>query len=589
MSAERTVADEVLEAGQELSVARGENAVEILNRALNRFVVGHFESAPGSVIDCDDVATEKFAAVVHLHGVAANAQGAFPADATAAVIEVVEELTLESLRSAYGRIARAKSLRKQRPVEGPQRSSTVGIVIARSSALPFETIAEELDRLNATTPDHQWLDLVAVLPSGAIGYSVQFPGSSQLGTFMLPGVEAKSDLSPPIYVLSVVWATGSHTFNKVLSFLTGHLIVFASGAKPPTPAAIMERVPDSAMTLNGYQYNLNGELVPVPRQFYNDRLIPQRPFLIEDPKGKVLGALQFLPWQGGGVILLQGKLPLDGLLVFLGKKGMQRTLRLPEVQLSYVLPISNADFTAFLNALQQRSNMKVRADPGRFVVQKFADEGANSPFFARLMLGILRLRDSALPGKTAREEFDKLFDFLLSSLLSARTSAQKIQQLWQDHARKVASGEIVRRQGNQVQIGESVDRDLRNEIETFLNSAVRALKSGLQHLAAHLKIDVGFLFQKQPAFERGIAELEKSSPDLAAYLRAVRIWSEPVLKARIDLEHSLWSLPRVVYTPTDNDVRLGEPDVAGTPVSEFVASSLDRLICFAEDLVAHGL
>lgn len=589
MSAGTKISDQVHEAGKELCAATQETIAGILNAAINRFMGSFFAATPGGIVDEGGATTESFAAVVHLPDAAPDHAGNFPADKVAAVIDTCEELTIESLRAAYARIAHAKTLKKAAPAYDSQRRSTLGILLAIRSALPLEAIAEELDRLNATVPEHRWLDMVAVAATGTISYAVQFPGQSELNDFMLPDEHAKSELSPPIYVVSVMRPTGAHTFNKMLAYLAGHLITSAPDVRPPLPNTIMEGVVPSAMTFTGYQFNLNGSLVPVPRQFYNDRYIPPRPFLIEDPKGHPLAAVQFLPWQEGAVILLRGKLPLDGLLVFLGKKGMQRIIRLPDVQLSYVLPISHADFIAFLKAFVQRSNMKVRADPGRVVVQKIADEGTQTPFMARIMLGIMRLRDGAYPETAAREEFDRLFDFLVSSLLSARTSALKIVQIWEDHARKIASGEIVQRQGHQVRIEEYIDRELRTEIETFLNATVRAMKTGMQHLGSHLKVEIGFLFQKQAAFEKGIAALQATDPDLAGYLRQVRIWSEPVLKSRIDLEHSIWTLPRVAYTPTDNEVRIGEPQVAGVPISEFAKTSLDRLICFAEEFIAHCL
>lgn len=65
------------------------------------------------------------------------------------------------------------------------------------------------------------------------------------------------------------------------------------------------------VTLGGYQYNLAGELKPVPRQFYADRYIPPLPIRIEDKTGALLSTVEFIPWQDGGVVLMRGKLPLE--------------------------------------------------------------------------------------------------------------------------------------------------------------------------------------------------------------------------------------------------------------------------------------
>ena len=75
--------------------------------------------------------------------------------------------------------------------------------------------------------------------------------------------------------------------------------------------------------MHGYQYNLSGQLAPVPRHFYNDRLLPVRPYLIHGPKGELLSALQFIPWQdAGGVILLRGKNALRGTDCFSWQGGV---------------------------------------------------------------------------------------------------------------------------------------------------------------------------------------------------------------------------------------------------------------------------
>ena len=67
------------------------------------------------------------------------------------------------------------------------------------------------------------------------------------------------------------------------------------------------------------------------------------------------------------------------------------------------------------------------------------------------------------------------------------------------------------------------------------------------------------------------------------------MWSEPMLKSRIDLEHGTWVLPGTGYAAENGEVKANEPTVAGKPVSEFVDYTLDRLCCFVEELSSHCL
>ena len=152
--------------------------------------------------------------------------------------------------------------------------------------------------------------------------------------------------------------------------------------------------------------------------------------------------------------------------------------------------------------------MVVRQDETSWTVKKLADEGSQSPFMARLFMGMLRLRDAVFPEAATRDGFDKAYDVVLTSLMSARTSAQDIARIWPEHARKVASGEIARLQGRNIHIHESVDKELADATDSFLNAATRALKHGTQRVAAELGVNIGFLFQKQPHFERGLAALQ---------------------------------------------------------------------------------
>ena len=122
-----------------------------------------------------------------------------------------------------------------------------------------------------------------------------------------------------------------------------------------------------------------------------------------------------------------------------------------------------------------------------------------------------------------------------------------------------------------------------------MNAGARALKTGMQNLGKSLNVDIGFLFRKPESFEKGIAGLEKTEPELAEYLRRTRLWSEPLLKSRNDLEHEAGVLSRVTYTPAGNGVAATEPVVAGIPVTQFVGHSFDRLICFVEEFAVHCL
>jgi hypothetical protein len=88
---------------------------------------------------------------------------------------------------------------------------------------------------------------------------------------------------------------------------------------------------------------------------------------------------------------------------------------------------------------------------------------------ARISIGVLHLRDQIYPAPAKRNTFDAFYDYVTSALSGTRESGQKLAALWNGHQEKVTSGEIAKvdAAGN-IHIQESVDKDLRSEIETFL-------------------------------------------------------------------------------------------------------------------------
>lgn len=585
----------VHDAGQKLAASTGSLA-DALNQALNQLLTWPLRAARGSAKDAQGQETEVFGTVIHTasQSQSGSEPSEFDADNVACVIDVDDRLDVERLRVAYERIACAKRLKKTpSPIVPIAFSTTVtlGMIVARDAAVPFEPLAEELDRLNRQHPGREWPDMVAVLSKGVINYAVQFPGENVMGDFLPPAEGATARYSPPIYVVMVVRPTRRFTFNKMCSFLMAHLMIFSPGASLPAWNRILEDSPTEAMTLTGYQYNPSGKLVPVPMELYNDRYIPPRPFLIEDQQGNLLATVEFLPWQDGGAVLLKGKLPLEGLLMFLAKNALGRggLVNRPDSQISYILPITREDFLQMLRRFQRQSNMVVKLDPSQVVVQKMKDEGSRAPFMARLYLGILRLRDVVFSDRATRTVFDTPYTKVMESLVNTRSASQKIAQLITGHFDGLAKAEVGQVRGHTIYIEKPIDEELRKEVEAFLNSAVRAIKQGMQEVTTALEKDIGFLFRKQDAFEAGTRSLETQDGHLAAYLRETRKWSERLIDSRNAIEHEGWILPEFRYTEVSGSLRADEPKISGQNVSDFVRIIMDRLICFVEDVTAHCL
>jgi hypothetical protein len=593
------ISERVLSAADDILAAPRQGLIAELTKALQQFVTPDFAVGSGVIRDAIGRTTPNYPIVIFRAGrfeaPGPNGHLVIPADSAAVAIEVCDELDLPGLREAYFRVAEAKQLTKTVVRKGEARTNiTLGVVLAARSTVSLDALANGLYNLDVATPHQQWLDMLVVLPTAVINYAVQFPGEGLSGDFMPPAEGAFNQPAPPAFFVTIVMRpTGRHSFNKLVAFVIGHLVIFAPdvATKLPNWSQILDGQPTGAITTLGFQPNLSGQLVPVPPEGYTGKFIPNKPVLLEGTNGELLAAITFVNWQNGGVIILEGKLPLDGMLVFLPeiKPEYLRVIKRPRLQISSVLPISHVQFGQFITNVLRRSNLRVRADPGGIVMERLLDEGTGSPFIARCMLGLLHIRENALPDKSLRDNFDKRFESAFSSLRTAREASKALAESWGKHLDRVASGEAAQIEHGNIRVIESVNKELSDEFESFLNAAARSVKTGVQGLCSLLGIDIGFLFKKKSAFEFGIERLRKVDAPLASYLAECRKWSERLILLRNDLEHEIWEFPKVKYSIGDGRVVAAEPSIGGEAITILVDYLVDRVICFYEEMNAHAL
>jgi hypothetical protein len=221
-------------------------------------------------------------------------------------------------------------------------------------------------------------------------------------------------------------------------------------------------------------------------------------------------------------------------------------------------------------------------------MSKWGDEGSTSPFMARLLMGMLNLRDTVFADIGKRKEFDVLYQFVFETTVSTRAASKQITQLLNEHSRKVSNGEIAHLRGAMIRLDEDIHSDLQRFFGEFLNSAVRVIKDGMQKLTMFLGLDIGLLYKRQGAYEKGIAEIAITRPELSAYLEEIRKWSEELIALRNRL-HEGWTLPKITYKANRGTIYAVEPEISGRRISVFVGYILDRLCCFLEELTAYCL
>jgi hypothetical protein len=114
--------------------------------------------------------------------------------------------------------------------------------------------------------------------------------------------------------------------------------------------------------------------------------------------------------------------------------------------------------------------------------------------------------------------------------------------------------------------------------------AARTAKN-MQKLAALFAVDLGFLFQKESRYRKGLAALEVTDSPLAAYLRESRTWLEPLRLLRDELEHGVRAPARVHYDRVGTHVVPHEPQVLYLGITSFVSVIENRLYLFVEEVL----
>jgi hypothetical protein len=541
-------------------------------------VLGGFYVGPGTVMDSAGVQSSPCECIIST--TRPDAAGMVQADSVACVAHLSSSLDRARLADGVGTLAEIRGLRKT-PSKNPAQSTiTLGLIVAANSSMSLDEIATEMRALHASVGDGMRPDMLAVLTKGTVHYGASFPGNNSVADF-LPPVQGGS-VVPPINLQQLVTETSTHALNKACGFLIGHLAFFSPALPKPTMGEVTTGSPEQSSIAWTYQFDVSGKIRDATR-----RADPNAPaYLVEDGKGALLSRLQLQLWQDGAVIVARGTLPLEGLLPLSGRAFPMTVFPLEGgYQISSVMPVDDSQFVQMMSEIAKRaSGVIVRPEPPQFTVARLLDEGTSSPFVARICMTPLMLRDHALAKKAEIAQFDELYQFVMNHLVDVRKTSKDMMALWRAHAARVSSGEIAN-YSNHIQISESIEQPLYQHVRSFVMDAARVSKQ-FQTLTKLFGVDIGFLFQREPRYLRGLAAMENSDPLLARYIRESRKWLEPLRLFRDELEHENYVRPRVRYDrESDNKVIAREPLFLGGSLTRTVPWIESSLNCFVEEIL----
>lgn len=502
----------------------------------------------------------------------------------ALAIIVLEELDKANLQEVYSRLALLKSEKETLRLQT--------IILARSSSETLEGIGVELINQNKLYPSSLWLDIVVILNDGFIAYGGQPLTNQTLGNFLFHTATPPEMAIPPLYLKLIALPSKTPLMACMYRIALNLLVAWPSERHGEANSLNIEG--EHALPLIDYQYDLQGELKPMPENQYLDRKAPTFPIEIILPDNKVAGTIEHLEWQDGGVLVLKdGMLPLDFFLAFGQFKGPRAITiqRDKDLQFSSVLPLNKRDFEQFINTLRLRGNLRFhRAEP-HYVIQTISNEGLSVPIIARLHMGLLELARKAPEQSLSADEYHRTLELIYSNIMSARKSLKEIKETYLNHLAGLKDGSTGRVEGNVIRILQPIDTLLRDATEKFINNCNRALKTGMQNLVKGLGYDIGFFYQKESQFQTAIKNLAAHEPELAEYLKKCRDeWSQLLIKLRNDhLEHGDSLITSISHTLVNRKIEASEPQMAGRGLIEITDFFFDKLSKFIEEITVYYL
>lgn len=228
-----------------------------------------------------------------------------------------------------------------------------------------------------------------------------------------------------------------------------------------------------------------------------------------------------------------------------------------------------------------------------FIFQKILNEGTSEPFFARMMLQIMEIRDFIMPGplhEKDRLEFDKYYEPVLNNLIECRHAKLNCEKLIEEHSKKMETGEIVVSQGRAYEIKESIDIDLNRNFKDFFMKGEVSLQC-LNKLCKYWGYPISFFFQNDKDFEKksekfiSINKGEKYE-HFVDMLKKDRIsWYLFFNEVRNKIEHEGFNLPKILYKINqDGKMMAYFPTINDRPLLEILNNFWNNLFEFSEDV-----
>ncbi len=228
-----------------------------------------------------------------------------------------------------------------------------------------------------------------------------------------------------------------------------------------------------------------------------------------------------------------------------------------------------------------------------FFLIKTENYGTGSPFFARLLLFILQLRDLLLPSEEARLEFDRIYDRFFEPAKSAYLSFRSLVNTHNEYVEELISSHLISVQNNTISVDKTIDSDVRRLTNSILSEADIAFKGYINEFSTLFDgLHLGFMAQKEKDYQKGLENLRAMDSLLADYVDENRkTWERRLNKTRNEMVHGGWQLPQYQFGFNKEADRLEmyPPQIEGMMYLDFLGTILSGLFTFVEEMTVYLL
>jgi hypothetical protein len=228
--------------------------------------------------------------------------------------------------------------------------------------------------------------------------------------------------------------------------------------------------------------------------------------------------------------------------------------------------------------------------PQKATVKAMHGGGTNDPFTARMLFGMLKIRDHFYQDKE-RLEFDSLFTPIYQNILEAKYVKDQYIEMEKVHRMNIHSEKTAKYENGVIRVDEDISFSLNIWFKDFFIRGHIALDCLKRLTKKIFGVNIEFFFSNNYKFKNGLEKFQAQykSGLFTHFIKTLvaerKNWIEPFVEMRIKIEHDGFKLDSPVYRVINNKIVVIYPKIADKEIPETLELLWDSLFNFCEDII----